>query len=76
MEVIRHEHIRVERTAKALGEVCEVVEEKTIVVLGKEAGLPVVSTLDDVHWHSSDLEAALTGERSAEQIRKIAAGLT
>jgi hypothetical protein len=35
--------------AKALGELCEVLEEETIVLLGKKAGLPVVSALDDVH---------------------------
>jgi hypothetical protein len=42
---------------KTFGEFCEVIQEKTIVVLGKEAGLPVVSALDDMHRQSSDPEA-------------------
>ena len=57
MKVIRHQHIRVQRTMKTLGELGEVFEEEKIVLVGKETGLPVVSALDDVHRQSSDLEA-------------------
>jgi len=57
MKVIGHQHVSVQGTAKALGEFSEMIQEETIVVLGKEAGLPVVSTLNDVHWHSGSLKA-------------------
>jgi hypothetical protein len=30
---------------KTLGEFCEMIEEETIVLLGEETGLPVVSAL-------------------------------
>jgi hypothetical protein len=33
------------------------IQEETIVVLGKETGLPVVSALDDMHRQSSSLKA-------------------
>jgi len=52
MEVIRHQYICVQRASKTLGQFFEMIQEETIVVLGKEAGLPVVSALDDVHRQS------------------------
>jgi hypothetical protein len=33
------------------------VEEEKIILVGEEAGLPVVSALDDVHGQSSNLKA-------------------
>jgi hypothetical protein len=35
------------------------IQEETIVFLGKETGLPVVSALDNVHRQSSSLKAGL-----------------
>ena len=57
MKVIRHQHVRMQRAVKTLGEFCEVIQEERIVFLGKKAGLPIVSALDDMHWQSSDLKA-------------------
>jgi hypothetical protein len=53
---------------KTLSEFSEMIQEETIVVLGKEARLPVVSALDDVHRQSSGLKAWLAWhERHSEQ---------
>jgi hypothetical protein len=57
MKVIGHQHVRMQGTAKALGEFSEMIQKETIVVLDKEAGLPVVSALDDMHRQSSSLKA-------------------
>jgi hypothetical protein len=40
------------------------IEKESVVLVGKETGLPVVSALDDMHRQSSGLEAMPAWHRS------------
>jgi hypothetical protein len=64
MKVIGHQHVSMQRTVKSLGEFSEMIQEETIVLRGKETGLPVVSALDDVYGQSSGLKGGLRGMAS------------
>ncbi len=37
-----HKHVSMQWTMKTLGEICDVIEKETTVVLGTEASLPLL----------------------------------
>jgi hypothetical protein len=48
------------------------IEEKKIILVCKETGLPFVSALDDVHRQSSNLEAGLAWHGRNYSTEKLA----
>jgi hypothetical protein len=55
MEVIRHQDIGMQRAAKALGQLGEMLEKELRVLVREEASLAVVAALNNVHRQARGL---------------------
>ena len=59
--MIGHQHVRVQRAAKAPRELSEVIQEKAVVLLSEETGLTIVPALNDMDRQPGHLQALTTG---------------
>jgi hypothetical protein len=60
VEVIGHQHVRVQRAAKALRKTCQVIKKELIVLVSEEARLTIVPALNHVHGNTGSLQALAT----------------
>ena len=59
--MIGHQHVRMDLAAVCSGRIMELYEISEIVLLAEEAGLPIVTALDNVLWNTGDMESRLAG---------------
>ena len=60
-KVVRHQHVRVQRTAKTLRDLDQAIEEELVVLVSEETRLTIVPALNDVHGNTGNLQALTTG---------------
>jgi hypothetical protein len=58
VEVVRHQHVRVQRAAKALRHLQQAIEEEPIIVVSEETRLAIVPALDDVDRQTCHRQAS------------------
>lgn len=63
MHVVGHQHVGMNPTARFVGVFGQPIPIKTVILVGKKAGLTVVAALDQVEWHIRQRDASAAGHR-------------